>query len=116
MHKINSYVVLFVLMVSTVLIGMSYGQTSYPMVMSTYPVAVPSGEVTEVEVKGRYNFYGAYKVLFSGTGVSAEVVPPEIKKDPKNPDKKPSVSSLKLRVRVRENAHLGIRDFRVATP
>ena len=116
MHKINSYVVLFVLVVSTVLIGMSYGQTSYPMVMSTYPVAVPSGEVTEVEVKGRYNFYGAYKVLFSGTGVSAEVVPPEIKKDPKNPDKKPSVSSLKLRVRVRENAHLGIRDFRVATP
>ena len=66
MHKINSYVVLFVLVVSTVLIGMSYGQTSYPMVMSTYPVAVPSGEVTEVEVKGRYNFYGAYKVLFPG--------------------------------------------------
>ena len=69
MHKINLYVVLFVLMVSTVLIGMSYGQTSYPMVMSTYPVAVSSGEVTEIEVKGRYNFYGAYKVLFSGTGV-----------------------------------------------
>ncbi|HEV3006594.1 MAG TPA: hypothetical protein VGX78_19140, partial [Pirellulales bacterium] len=56
-------------------------QTSYPMLMGLKPLAVQIGATTECEVSARYNLFGAYQVFVSGSGVTGEVVPPEIKPD-----------------------------------
>src|SRR5687768_14363579 len=52
-------------------------QISYPMLMSVRPVAVQTGQTSEVEIASRYNLYGAFKVLVTGSGVTGEVVPPQ---------------------------------------
>src|SRR5262249_41642612 len=57
------------------LCGESFGQTSYPMITHTTPVAVQRGKTTEVVVEGQMNFAGVYKALFEGNGITAEVVP-----------------------------------------
>jgi hypothetical protein len=91
-------------------------QTSFPMVTHVTPVAVQRGTTAEVTVECRTSsLANAYKVLFEGIGVSAEVVPPKTapKVDPKNPV--PVVASLKLKVTVADDASLGVREFRVAT-
>src|SRR5260370_4811035 len=51
------------------------GQTSYPMITHATPVAVQRGKTTAVTVAGQMNFFGVYKALFEGTGLSAEGVP-----------------------------------------
>jgi hypothetical protein len=83
-------------------------QTSYPMVTHVTPVAVQRGKTSEVTVEGQMNFAGAYKVLFEGTGVSAEVVP-----DATPP--KPPLRGVKLRLTVAAGAAPGVREFRIAT-
>jgi hypothetical protein len=84
------------------------------MITHTNPVAVQRGKVTEVVVEGRMNFFGAYKALFEGTGVSAEVIITE--PAPKAaPPQKPQVTRVKLKVSAAADAPLGVRDFRVAT-
>src|SRR5581483_7969559 len=67
-------------------------QTSFVMLGSTFPTGVQRGKTTEVTVRaggnGGANLYGAYKALFEGEGVQAEIVPPEKgwpAKDPKKP-------------------------------
>lgn len=108
------------------------GQTPYPMVMSLEPVAAQQGQTSEHTVRSRYNMFGAYRVLVSGTGVTGEVVPPEPppekkedakkedqaadKKEEKNEEKKPNVERLKVRFTVAPDALPGVRDFRIATP
>ena len=59
-------------------------QTSFPMVWSVYPAGVERGKTAEVTVYaggseggGGENLYGAYKALFEGAGVKAEILPPE---------------------------------------
>jgi hypothetical protein len=107
----------------------SSAQTAYPMLMSLRPVAVQAGQAAEVTVSTRYNLYGAYQVMVSGEGVSAEVVTPENKPavakaaeaksadaKPEEPPKKPTVDKLKLRVTAAADALPGIRDIRIATP
>lgn len=89
---------------------------SYPMLMSLKPVAVQIGETTECEVTARYTLVGAYKVLVSGEGVTAEVVPPEKPPEAKPNEAKPSVLKTKLKFTVAADAIPGIRDFRVITP
>ena len=104
----------------------AFGQSSYPMLMSLKPIAVQIGATTEHEVSARYNLYGANQVLIHGAGVTAEVVPPEMKdakpaeatpeKKPDIPVKKPEEPKIKLRFTVAADAVPGPRSFRVITP
>jgi len=92
------------------------GQTSFPMVTHVTPVAVQRGTTAEVRVECRTSsLAGAYKVMFEGAGVSAEIVPPKDapKPDPKSPV--PVVTAITLKVTVAANAHPGVREFRIAT-
>jgi hypothetical protein len=83
-------------------------QTSYPMVTHALPVAVQRGKPADVTIEGQMNFAGAYKVLFEGSGLAAEVVPAPA-------GQKPPVRSVKLKVTAAPDAALGVREFRVAT-
>jgi co-chaperonin GroES (HSP10) len=88
-------------------------QTSYPMITHTVPAAVQRGKTAEVVVNGQMNFFGAYKVLFEGTGLSAEVVPGP--RPSANPPQKPQVRSVTLKVTAAPDTALGVREFRIAT-
>ncbi len=82
-------------------------QTSYPMVTHVTPVAVQRGRTSEVTVEGQMSFAGAYKVLFEGTGITAELVPAAASKPP--------IRSVKLKLAVAADAAPGVREFRIAT-
>ena len=94
-------------------------QVSYPMLMSLKPVAVQVGTSSECEVQSRYTMLGAYQVFVSGTGVTGEVVPPEMPKDAPalKPGEKPKeLLKLKVKFTVAADGLPGVREFRVATP
>lgn len=108
-------------------------QVSYPMLMDAHPLAVQVGTSAEVEVTARYNLYGGYRVLVSGSGVTAEpAAAPEAKqRDDKKPEEKPSDKKddkaaapakrpespkLKVKFTVAPDALPGVREFRIATP
>ena len=103
----------------------AHAQTSFPMIISTYPTGVQRGKTTEVTVTagvnnggGGANLYGAYKAAFEGEGVKAEIVPPAKgwpAKDPKKPYTVPDVPAVTMRVTVAPDAPLGVREFRLAT-
>lgn len=120
-----------------------WAQASYPMLMDLSPMAAQVGTTSEHEVAARYNLFGAYKILVSGTGVEGEVIEPEKKPEPKpaetkpvdakddkkNDDKKvkkkdekpaevkkPEMPKIKIRFKVAADAVPGVRDFRIATP
>src|SRR5688500_3908533 len=95
------------------LCGPAWGQTSYPMITHTSPVAVQRGKTAEVTVEGQMNFAGAYKVLFDGTGVAAEVLAPAASKG--SASRKSPTRSVKLKVTADADAPLGVRDFRIAS-
>lgn len=88
-------------------------QTSYPMITHVTPVAVQRGRAAEVTVEGQMNFFGVYKVLVEGNGVTAEVLgkPP----DKVEPVKRPQVRSVKLKLAIAADAALGVREFRLAS-
>lgn len=110
----------FGLIVATVLVATCsdelLAQTAYPMLMSTKPVAVQVGTTAEATVSSRYSLAGAYQVLVSGSGVEAEVVPPETKADAKPEDAKKPLEKLKVKFTAAKDAQAGVRDFRIATP
>jgi hypothetical protein len=85
-------------------------QTSYPMLISVYPVGCQRGKTTEITVTGRYNFAGAYGALFEGKGLSAEVVTPAMAEMGK------AVDAVTLKITAAPDAPLGPQEFRVATP
>jgi len=87
-------------------------QTSFPMITHAHPVAVQRGQTTEVLVEGQQNFFGAYKVLFEGTGLAAEIVPQ--KAPAPMPPQPPLVRNAKLKLTVNPDAALGVREFRIA--
>lgn len=89
-------------------------QTAYPMLMSLRPVAIQAGSTAEVTVSARYNLYGAYAVLVSGTGVSGEVIPPETR--PGGDGKRPATDKLRIRFSAAADAPWGVRDVRLGTP
>ena len=94
-------------------------QVSYPMLMSLKPVAVQIGTSSECEVQSRYTMLGAYQVFVSGTGVTGEVVPPEMPKDAPalKPGEKPKeLLKLKVKFTVAADALPGVREFRITTP
>ncbi len=86
--------------------------TFYPMIMSLNPVAVQVGTTAECTVFSRYTMHDAYQVWVSGSGVQAEVIRPKLK----GKNKRPHVTSLRVRFTVAPDAPLGVREFRVATP
>jgi hypothetical protein len=87
-------------------------QTSYPMISHVHPVAVQRGKTTEVTVEGTQNFFGTYKALFDGTGLTPEVV---AQPAPKGDTARPVVRAVKLKLTVSPDAALGPREFRVAS-
>lgn len=94
----------------------SQTNNSYPMLMSIRPAAACVGASTEHELSARYNLAGAFSVIVSGTGVTAELLPNEAEK-PEDKDRNDVMSSkCKLRVTCSPDAVPGIRDFRVMTP
>jgi hypothetical protein len=94
--------------------ALAHGQTAYPMLMSLRPAAVQVGQSAEVTISSRYSMYGAYEVLVSGEGVTAEVLHPPFKVE--DLAKPPNLDKLPVRFTVASNALPGVRDVRVATP
>jgi hypothetical protein len=94
------------------LTALAAGQTSYPMISHTHPVAVQRGKKSTVEVAGTQNFAGTYKALFQGPGIKAEGFPPlpAAGQLPRAP-----VRSVKMQLTVDPAAALGVRDFRLAS-
>src|SRR5437870_1195659 len=88
-------------------------QTAYPMLMSVRPVAVQAGTTAEVTVSSRYTMFGAYQVLVSSKGVTAEVASAPTKQD--DPAKKPNVEKLKIKLTATGDALPGGGDVRIAT-
>lgn len=101
---------------SAVILGTSAtiasAQISYPMLMGLKPVAVQIGTTSECEVHSRYSMFGAHEVFITGTGVHAEIVPP----DAEAAKKPESITKLKLKIAVDADALPGVREFRLATP
>jgi hypothetical protein len=94
-------------------IGTADAQTSYPMLMALKPGAVQAGQMGELELESRYNMFGAYQVLVSGTGVTGEIATPmEPGADGKNPD----LTKIKVRFIAAADAAPGVRDIRIAGP
>jgi hypothetical protein len=89
----------------------AFAQTGYPMVMSLKPTAVQAGGSGEVEFQTRYSMLGAYQILVSGTGVSGEVLHPEVKEG-----EKPSLTKMKVKFTADADAMPGVRDVKMATP
>jgi hypothetical protein len=91
------------------------------MLTQVYPAGVQRGTTSEVTVSGSRNFAGAYKVLFEGKGLSAEIVPPapekaESGKAKEGKDGKKSIDTVTLKVTTAADAAVGVRELRVATP
>ncbi|HZT82780.1 MAG TPA: PPC domain-containing protein [Gemmataceae bacterium] len=83
------------------------------MITHATPVAVQRGQTAEVTVEGQMNFHGVYQALFTGGGITAEVIGPPPKDVP--PAKRPVVRSVKLKVTVAADARPGVRDFRLVS-
>lgn len=83
------------------------------MITHVHPVAVQRGKTVEVTVEGQMNFFGAYKTLFEGTGLSAEIVPQ--KAPPPMPPAPPLLRNTKLKITAAPDAALGVRELRIAT-
>ena len=79
------------------------------MITHVTPAAVQRGRTAEIEVFGQMNFAGAYRAIFEGGGLSAEVVLPTGKKLQSDTVAK----SVKLRVTAKKDAICGVREFRV---
>ncbi|MDZ4689458.1 MAG: PPC domain-containing protein [Planctomycetaceae bacterium] len=111
LHRIIATVVTLGL----VAIQSASAQTSYPMLMSLKPVALQIGTAAECEVQSRYTLLGTHRVLVSGSGVTAEVVPPEMG-EVKPGEKPKELTKLKLKITAAADAEPGVREFRLATP
>lgn len=106
---------IFVTVVTVLSTSIALAQTSYPMVMSLKPVAVQVGTTAECELQSRYTMLGAFQVFVTGSGVTAEIVPPEMPE--LKPGEKPKeVTKLKLKITATTDALPGVREFRLATP
>ena len=92
---------------------MARAETGWPMLMSVRPIAVQAGQSIDATLHSRYSMFGAYQVLVSGSGVTAEVIQPPPK--PEEFVKKPNLEKLAVRFTAAADAALGVRDVRVAT-
>src|SRR5437879_12441391 len=102
-----------------ILLGISveagWAQTSYPMLTHTYPAGLQRGTTAEVTVSGTNNFAGAYRVLFQGEGLKAEILPQQVPApDPRTPNAKPVVNTVVMKVTAAADAAGGVRDVHTA--
>lgn len=112
---------LFALALVALAPGSTMGQTSYPMLTRIDPVAVTRGTTAEVSIVAVQDIGDATGLLFEGSGLSAEVIPPapvpeadaqaRTKGEPK-----PSVRPLRAKLTVAADAIPGPRECRVVTP
>lgn len=93
------------------LVAPAAAQTSYPMVTHVFPAGVQRGTTAQITISGQRNFAGAYRLLFEGEGLSAEILPPDKGVDPKTP-----VNAVTAKVTAAKDAAVGVRELRVATP
>ncbi len=96
-------------------------QTAYPMLMSISPVASQVGTTSEHTIRSRYTLEGAYKVLVSGDGVQAKILPMDesnatAMRPGKSGKQEKAVESIKVQFEVSADALPGVRDVRIATP
>lgn len=96
------------LVLAAAVVGPLSAQTSFPMITHAYPVAVQRGTTTEITVDGQMNFAGAYKAVFEGTGIAAEVTSPP-------PVPGSVLKTVKMKLTIAKDASLGVREFRIAT-
>lgn len=96
-----------------VLVSLTPGQISYPMVTHCTPVAVQRGATVEITVEGQMNFWGATAIVFEGAGLSGTPVEQVAPLPPNTPP--PLVKSAKFKVTVAADAKPGVREFRVIT-
>ena len=108
-HDVTQLTILTIVLLSG---GRADAQTSYPMLMTTRPIAVQAGETSEVSVISRYNLLGSSQVLITGVGVAGEVIPPEVKEG----EAPKSIDNLKVKFTADAAALPGIRDYRLQTP
>lgn len=105
-------IVLYTVVLLGAQLSLASAQISYPMLMGLKPVAVQVGTTSECEVHSRYSLFGAHEVFITGTGVHAEIVPPDAEAA-KKPD---AITKLMLKIAVEPTALPGVREFRLATP
>lgn len=93
-------------------------QTSYPMVSRVEPTAVRRGTTVEIAIAGAGSFAGAWQLLCEGPGLIGEVIGGDQAKapEPAAKDMKKPTGSVKARLTVANDAPLGPREVRVATP
>lgn len=96
------------LVLTAAVVGPLSAQTSFPMITHAYPVAVQRGTTTEITVDGQMNFAGAYKAVFEGAGIAAEVTSPP-------PVPGSVLKTVKIKLTIAKDASLGVREFRIAT-
>jgi hypothetical protein len=90
-------------------------QTSYPMITHAYPPAVQRGTTTEIVVQGQMGFPGAYRALFEGNGITAEILSPPAPPQANPGMRQQQVNQVRLKLTVAPDAALGVREFRIAT-
>jgi hypothetical protein len=86
------------------------------MLKQVFPAGLQRGTTAEVVVSGERSFAGAYKVLFEGEGLAAEIVPPPPPKEGEAKKERPEVNQVTLKVTAAADAAVGVRELRVATP
>jgi len=97
---------------AAVAVERSWAQQGYPMLMSIDPVAAQIGQDSEHTIESRYTMHGTYRVIVSGSGVTAEVVAPE----KQFAEAKSPLQKLAVRFKVASDALPGVREVRLATP
>ncbi len=97
-------------------------QTSYPMTLRVDPIAVSRGQTVEIDLSGRENFSGAWKLLCEGPGLRGEVqlvetAQPKTKARGGGGGRRGRANAqVRARLEVAADAPLGPRELRVATP
>jgi hypothetical protein len=112
--RCSTWVLLAVVVLAGWPLPAARAQMAYPMVMSARPIAIQAGTSSECTIHSRYTMHGAYQVLVTGGGISAEVLHPPAK--PEDAQKKPELTQMKVRFTAAADALSGVRDFRIATP
>ncbi|MCA9050439.1 MAG: PPC domain-containing protein [Planctomycetaceae bacterium] len=111
--RIRCFPICVVLFSSALFAGSLRAQTSYPMLMSLSPVAVQQGTSSEHTLDARYSMYGAYQVLVTGDGLTAEIV---TAMEPDKDGREPSLTKIQLQFTATKDALPGVRDFRIVGP
>jgi len=93
-------------------------QRGYPRINTVFPGALGQGTTTEVTLTGHYNLKEAYKVVFEGEGLSAEVgewMDLSGQERTRSTPAQFKLEGLRLKITVAKDAVPGVRQFRIGT-